>query len=172
MPGAPWYKMLFLASAPAQPWPCEFCTEPVWFSVDEVRITGKRALFVHHLDGDHSNDVLANLAPAHSGCHARHHHTGRRKGIPISAAQRAKISATMKGRPGPPKSATHRERIAASVKASHKRTSRPHKESTKAKISATMIGKKRGPMSAETKAKIAAKQTERWARERSVVPPS
>lgn len=78
------YVQIFLAYNPPPPWPCSFCEEPV----------GLEDLTVHHLDHDHSNDVIENLAAAHFSCHSSHHSRTqvRRTGFTQSPETRKKIS--------------------------------------------------------------------------------
>ena len=52
------YRRNFFAAHGPGPWPCFFCSEPV----TEVGGLGGRNLLVHHIDGDHSNDVGEKLA--------------------------------------------------------------------------------------------------------------
>jgi len=47
------------------PWRCCFCGEEI------------SELVVHHLDHDHANNALENLAAAHDHCHKSHHSAGR-----------------------------------------------------------------------------------------------
>lgn len=57
------YRELFFAIHGPGPYICFDCKEEVEF--DEVHI--------HHLDSDHKNDAVENLAPAHDACHQRYH---------------------------------------------------------------------------------------------------
>ena len=63
------YHALFFAANGIGPYPCCFCGHDV--EMNDV--------VVHHVDGDHANDVVENLAAAHTGCHTRYHNTGRRR---------------------------------------------------------------------------------------------
>jgi hypothetical protein len=56
---------------------------------------------VHHLDGDHTHNVGANLAAAHNSCHQRHHiweNVGEAYMLSKPPEVRAKIAATLTGR--------------------------------------------------------------------------
>jgi hypothetical protein len=55
------------------------------------------ALAVHHIDGDHANDDLGNLAAAHHSCHTTFHKTGQTHTVEA----KAKISAAKSGVPIP-----------------------------------------------------------------------
>lgn len=83
------HTLLFLANSEPQPWPCYFCGEDIFFEVGVAR-RRSRGLAIHHVDGDHGNDALVNLAPAHSGCHSTFHHSGKVRG-PTSKETRRKI---------------------------------------------------------------------------------
>ena len=61
---------LFKQKAGDPPWPCYFCGKPVDGIVRYKSV-------VHHVDHNHDNNVIENLAPAHKGCHDVHHLTGR-----------------------------------------------------------------------------------------------
>lgn len=60
------YVAIFWTANGPGPWPCHFCNHPV------TRL-GKPDGVVHHLDHDHENQDLDNLAAAHWRCHASHH---------------------------------------------------------------------------------------------------
>jgi hypothetical protein len=58
------------------PAPCAFCGEPVtdrMFNGSRRSGAGGRSAVIHHLDGNHSNNAVENLAVAHHACHTRHH---------------------------------------------------------------------------------------------------
>jgi hypothetical protein len=90
------YRRVFVETYGDLPQPCSFCAAPitVWGrNGDEGHI--------HHRDGDHTNNVGANLAAAHNICHQRHHiweNVGESYMRAKPAATRAKIAATLTGR--------------------------------------------------------------------------
>lgn len=57
------YRELFFGTHGVGPFDCYFC---------DTEITSSR-IDIHHEDGDHSNNDVTNLKPAHRGCHTRHH---------------------------------------------------------------------------------------------------
>jgi hypothetical protein len=93
------YRQIFIDSNGPGPWPCYGCFSPV--SPEE--------LLVHHIDRDHLNDEVTNLAPMHKGCHTRLHQTGRE----LSEEARAMMSAQRKGVPKPPRTKEHSLKIGA-----------------------------------------------------------
>lgn len=66
---------------------CEHCGES--FSDSEFRLRK----IIHHIDGNHFNDISENLMAIHRGCHSKIHH----KGKIISKEQREKVSEANKG---------------------------------------------------------------------------
>lgn len=77
------------------PWQCPECP-------DLVRGLGRGRGMVHHIDHDGTNDIGSNLVAMHEGCHVRHHHAGKvgnRLGAVVTPEVRARISASLKGRP-------------------------------------------------------------------------
>ena len=89
-------NVLFFASiSPPQPWACAFCLEDVAFQRERPgRGATKDSPVLHHIDGDHDNNDLANWTWAHNGCYVRHHMTG----AIVSPEKREKISASLTGR--------------------------------------------------------------------------
>lgn len=68
--GSDWmskYRRIFLDQHGLGPHRCTFC--------DVVMPTVE---VIHHLDGDHTNNAVENLAPAHARCHLAHHSRGRK----------------------------------------------------------------------------------------------
>lgn len=111
------YRQIFFDAYGPGPWACYGCHEPV----------AKDESYIHHIDGDHFNDVINNLAAMHSGCHTTLHNLER---PPYSEETRAKIGA-----------------------ASRQRT---HSPETRAKMSATRLGKPLGPCSDAHRAALSA----------------
>jgi hypothetical protein len=70
------------------PAPCHFCDESV-AQFGRLRRDGS----IHHLDGDHSNDVPSNLAIAHRACHTSHHEKGKTR----TEAERMVTSRALQG---------------------------------------------------------------------------
>ena len=112
------HQLLFVAEHGHPPWTCFFCGDPV----AGLGNTGH----IHHIDGDHGNNSILNLAAAHTRCHCRHHNVGRkwtrvsreaasaqRQGKPKSPEHRAAIAAALKGKP---KSQEHREAMSRARK--------------------------------------------------------
>lgn len=62
------YRRLFHDYYPDPPWTCYFCGEKILKWGHDVD-----SLHVHHIDHDHYNDVIENLAPTHASCHISHH---------------------------------------------------------------------------------------------------
>lgn len=100
----PTYREMFFIENGRGPWPCYGCGEDV--HIEKVHI--------HHIDHNHSNDTLTNLAPMHQGCHLRHHKLGStippelrerlrllNTGKKLSAESRRKISEANKGKVKP-----------------------------------------------------------------------
>jgi hypothetical protein len=54
----------------------------------------KRGGIIHHIDEDHTNNAIINLAVGHSACHGQHHATGRVR----SEEARAKMAARRRER--------------------------------------------------------------------------
>lgn len=84
------YRELFLANAAPQPWPCHFCSKAVPYVT-----TGPDKFTVHHLDGNHSNDDLNNLVPAHGRCHKSHH---ARQFVPVFSHTAVELGAMCRTR--------------------------------------------------------------------------
>lgn len=58
------YREIFFAHAGPGPYVCHFeCGRDLEFS----------EVIVHHADGDHTNNAVKNLTPAHRSCHNGHH---------------------------------------------------------------------------------------------------
>jgi len=56
------YRAMFMQHHGLGPHRCYFCEVPMpWVEV------------IHHVNGDHSDNVIENLAAAHGSCHTRHH---------------------------------------------------------------------------------------------------
>jgi hypothetical protein len=132
---------VFLAAHGPFPHDCCFCGEQVepWSGHDG------RSPVVHHVDGDHFNNVLENLASAHAGCHTGHHKTGMtftpealekmaaaKRGTPLTPQHCANVSAALKGRP---KSPEHVEKVRQAL------VGRPLSPEHRAKMSADRKGK-------------------------------
>jgi 5-methylcytosine-specific restriction endonuclease McrA len=85
------YRKRFFEAHGLGPFTCFDCHKPI--ELDDV--------LVHHVDLNHSNNVLENLVPAHSKCHLSYHNrvTGRREG-----------AGWPKGRPHPAVSESNRRR--------------------------------------------------------------
>lgn len=47
--------------------------EACYFCQETIEESGFGKALVHHIDHDHTNNEPENLAPAHWGCHSRHH---------------------------------------------------------------------------------------------------
>lgn len=116
------YHRLFFATYGMGPYPCTFCGELIQFDdFDKATRNPKKTqtrpyVLVHHLDGDHHNDIASNLGAAHRSCHNGHHsrenkmwrngHTAEAiakrsaalRGRPLSEETKAKISAALTGR--------------------------------------------------------------------------
>jgi hypothetical protein len=67
----PGYRDVFQDHNGPGPYPCCFCGEPVDRIEDAPR--SKDSLCIHHRDENRSNNAPENLAPAHNGCHVKHH---------------------------------------------------------------------------------------------------
>lgn len=67
------YVQVFFAFNGPGPWMCWFCGENVHLDWSNPFRRGRRSLAIHHLDGNHGNDVPSNLVPAHGSCHSRYH---------------------------------------------------------------------------------------------------
>jgi uncharacterized protein (UPF0212 family) len=63
------YRTIWIDAYGDLPHPCYWCREPVTFWSGRAKLGG----IVHHLDEDHSNNVLSNLAVGHHACHSRYH---------------------------------------------------------------------------------------------------
>lgn len=98
-PGERSYRIKFRKHNGSGPWPCHDCGE----LVQPVELE------VHHVDGNHSNHVISNLAAIHPGCHVQCHKLGiaqdpdvvlaradANRGQKRTAEQRAKISEAKK----------------------------------------------------------------------------
>lgn len=116
------YQRIFRKHNPGPPWTCYFCHEPIASSG-----RNRDGLAIHHLDGNHANDELTNLAPTHRRCHSQYHTMSRR----VSEETKAKLRK--------PKSDETRKRMSAAQSARPKRT---HTDETKAKLSAIVTGRR------------------------------
>jgi hypothetical protein len=121
---------LFFAHNGLGPYTCFFCGDDV--ALEKVTI--------HHKNHDHDDNRKSNLKASHSGCHSRHHATGRVK----SVREREKISTTRKGMfargelTTPTQGIGHSPETCAKISVSHMGI-RPSDE-TRAKISAANKG--------------------------------
>lgn len=57
------YREMFFATNGIGPYECFFCNEEVEFSL----------VVIHHVDHDHTNNSIDNLAASHRKCHNGHH---------------------------------------------------------------------------------------------------
>jgi hypothetical protein len=64
------YKLKFFAFNGIGPWQCFFCTQEVKIDWDMIQ---PNDYAIHHINGNHEDNTISNLAMAHSGCHSRHH---------------------------------------------------------------------------------------------------
>ena len=90
-----------------------------------------RGVVIHHMDGNHGNDVVENVQWLCHPCHSRHHQTELMR----SAERRANLSASAMGR------------IIS--------------QEQRAKTSAALMGRSTGPMPQEIRAQISATLTGR-----------
>ena len=73
MPATHKYVLRFLASQ-CPKFDCFFCGERVEAVFPfEGRVARNKTFALHHIDGDHDNRELSNLAPVHAGCHSSYH---------------------------------------------------------------------------------------------------
>jgi len=81
------------------PFDCHFCGEQI------IEMSGRStgSFTVHHVNGDHGDNRSDNLVASHKGCHQTHHHKGK-KGFARewTEDQKARVSASLKGRSRPP----------------------------------------------------------------------
>lgn len=69
MPRRKLYAELYFAEyGSAGPWDCHFCEDPIL-----IRGRVGDSLVIHHLNHDHYDDRLENLAGAHRKCHNKMH---------------------------------------------------------------------------------------------------
>lgn len=128
---------IFVEALGRGPHTCPWCNEPVMVEGGRAATSGT----IHHLNHDHYDNRLENLAACHFGCHTRHHH--KRK--TLSAEARAKVSAAQKGVPdGPPPEAV-RKKLSAALKG------RPHTAEHNRKVGDAQRGRK---LSDEQKQKL------------------
>lgn len=111
--------LVFAAMSGPQPWRCFFCEEEtVKFDLAPPGRGGHRdSPTLHHIDGDHANDVPENWAWAHNSCHTSFHSKGR---TPSELANRM-ASERMKARMA---AMTSEERSAAGTRAVRARWAR------------------------------------------------
>jgi HNH endonuclease. len=79
------HREIFLMHAGVEPWDCFFkCGQPVYYAF----------LVVHHINHDHTDNVVDNLTAAHSSCHTRYHSSlngaGGRANTPAQRAARVR----------------------------------------------------------------------------------
>jgi len=108
---------LFFAHNGLGPYACFFCGDDV--TLEKVTI--------HHKNHNHDDNRKSNLKASHSGCHSRHHATGRVK----SDEECAKISIARKGM-------FERGELVSPTKGVG------HTPETRAKMSASMMGNLNG----------------------------
>lgn len=143
----PYHELFF--SRYSLPLPCGEC-----YGIIEEWKAGETV--IHHRNGDHSDDTLANLQLLHHACHTKVHARARqpmseatkqklrakRKFYTVTQLTRLKQSIALKGHPV---SDETRRKISEALKG------RSHSEATKRKISQTLKGRK---PSAETIEKL------------------
>jgi len=101
------YREMFFAANGMGPYACWFCGGEVTFAL----------VVVHHIDGDHTNDVVSNLTAAHRSCHNGHHFKE------LWAERRDEMSQKLSERPRNPWSEEAKKRMSEHHKAAGHRPS-------------------------------------------------